>query len=161
MESHGYQSHELEDEPLEHIKYRGESSNSAALQPMPLFRVQPTLHYFQPRRALPTKQTKQFQAAQQVAAPTEQIALLGTESHEFPRPQTPFEELAEMPQQTSVSPTGSAWEDIFTSFDTPRSVNTGGDSSNAAHMRVVAALHPEEPYILLTRHPCAAATRLR
>ncbi|KAK5720268.1 hypothetical protein LTR15_007541 [Elasticomyces elasticus] len=129
-----------------------ESSISAELRPMPLFRAQPTLQYFPPRCALPSKRAKQLEAAQEITALAEWPTSLGIESRENPGPQTPFERFAKMPQQNppelpssrvrvqpSPHTTSSAWEDIFTSFDPSSGVGAGNDSSNAASLHVIAA----------------------
>ncbi|KAK5689876.1 hypothetical protein LTR97_012636 [Elasticomyces elasticus] len=129
-----------------------ESSISAELRPMPLFRAQPTLQYFPPRCALPSKRAKQLEAAQEITALAEWPTSLGIESRENPGPQTPFERFAKMPQQNppelpssrvrvQISPhtTSSAWEDIFTSFDPSSGVGASNDSSNAASLHVIAA----------------------
>ncbi|KAK3642755.1 hypothetical protein LTR56_010579 [Elasticomyces elasticus] len=129
-----------------------ESSISAELRPMPLFRAQPTLQYFPPRCALPSKRAKQLEAAQEITALAEWPTSLGIESCENPGPQTPFERFAKMPQQNppelpssrvrvqpSPHTTSSAWEDIFTSFDPSSGVGAGNDSSNAACLHVIAA----------------------
>ncbi|KAK3619909.1 hypothetical protein LTR22_025795 [Elasticomyces elasticus] len=73
-----------------------ESSISAELRPMPLFRAQPTLQCF----PLPAKRAKQLEAAQEITAPAERPNLLGIESHKTPGPQTPIKRFVKMPQQT-------------------------------------------------------------
>ncbi|KAK5676446.1 hypothetical protein LTS10_010746 [Elasticomyces elasticus] len=135
-----------------------ESPISVALQPMPLFRARPSLQYFPPRRALPKQRAKQIDTAQEVAVPAERTASLDVESHESHRPQTALDEFAATPQrpcmglsssrvrvQSSSYTTTSAWEDVFTSFEASESVIAGNDSSNEAHLDVIATRQTPSP----------------
>ncbi|KAK5740052.1 hypothetical protein LTR17_004950 [Elasticomyces elasticus] len=135
-----------------------QSSISVALQPMPLFRARPSLQYMPPRRCPAEKRPDQHDAAQEVDVPAEPTACLGVESPNGHRPHTSFEESPATPQrpcmglsssrvrvQSSSYTATSAWEDVFTSFEASESVIAGNDSSNEAHLDVIAIRHTPSP----------------